>query len=88
MSKAAALLLNLGSPDSTSIPDVRRYLDEFLSDERVLDIPAWKRSLILKLFILPKRPKESAEAYSEVCCLLYTSPSPRDATLSRMPSSA
>lgn len=66
MSKAAALLLNLGSPDSTSIPDVRRYLDEFLSDDRVLDIPAWKRALILKLFILPKRPKESAEAYSQV----------------------
>ncbi|NWK57608.1 ferrochelatase [Verrucomicrobiaceae bacterium N1E253] len=66
MTKAAALLLNLGSPDSTSVPDVRRYLDEFLSDERVLDIPAWKRKLILKLFILPKRPAESAEAYSEV----------------------
>lgn len=66
MRKAAALLLNLGSPDSTSIPDVRRYLEEFLTDDRVLDIPAWKRSLILKLFILPRRPKESAEAYSEV----------------------
>ena len=66
MRKAAALLLNLGSPDSTSIPDVRRYLEEFLTDDRVLDIPAWKRALILKLFILPRRPKESAEAYSEV----------------------
>lgn len=66
MPKAAALLLNLGSPDSTSVPDVRRYIDEFLSDERVLDMPAWKRSLILKLFILPKRPVESAKAYSEV----------------------
>jgi len=66
MPKAAALLLNLGSPDSTSVPDVRRYLDEFLSDERVLDMPAWKRKLILKLFILPKRPAESAEAYREV----------------------
>ncbi|MGB0776304.1 MAG: ferrochelatase [Akkermansiaceae bacterium] len=64
--KSAALLLNLGSPDSTSVPDVRRYLEEFLTDDRVLDIPAWKRSLILKLFILPKRPAESAEAYSEV----------------------
>lgn len=64
--KAAVLLLNLGSPDSTSVPDVRRYLDEFLSDDRVLDIPAWKRSLILKFFILPKRPAESAEAYKEV----------------------
>lgn len=66
MSKAATLLLNLGSPDSTSIPDVRRYLDEFLSDERVLDMPAWKRAIILKLFILPKRPAESAEAYEKV----------------------
>ena len=66
MSKSAVLLLNLGSPDSTSVPDVRRYLDEFLSDDRVLDIPAWKRTLILKLFILPKRPAESAEAYKEV----------------------
>lgn len=66
MSKAAVLLLNLGSPDSTSVPDVRRYLEEFLNDDRVLDIPAWKRALILKLFILPKRPAESAEAYSEV----------------------
>ncbi|BDS08680.1 ferrochelatase [Oceaniferula spumae] len=66
MPKAAALLLNLGSPDSTSIPDVRKYLEEFLTDDRVLDIPAWKRSLILKFFILPKRPAESAEAYSEV----------------------
>ena len=64
--KAAAILLNLGSPDSTEVADVRRYLDEFLSDERVLDIAAWKRKLILKLFILPTRPKESAEAYGEV----------------------
>jgi ferrochelatase len=66
MSKPAALLLNLGSPDSTSIPDVRRYLKEFLGDERVLDMPAWKRALILNLFILPKRPVESAEAYEKV----------------------
>ena len=66
MSKPATLLLNLGSPDSTSVPDVRRYLDEFLSDERVLDMPAWQRAIILKLFILPKRPAESAEAYKQV----------------------
>ena len=66
MSKAAALILNLGSPDSTSVPDVRRYLDEFLSDKRVLDMPSWKRAIILKLFILPKRPTESAEAYKKV----------------------
>ena len=39
MSKRAVLLVNLGSPDSPSVPDVRRYLREFLGDERVLDLP-------------------------------------------------
>ena len=39
MSKSAVLLLNLGSPDSTSVADVRRYLREFLGDERVIDKP-------------------------------------------------
>ncbi|MGJ8677965.1 MAG: ferrochelatase [Akkermansiaceae bacterium] len=66
MYKPAALLLNLGSPDSTEVSDVRRYLDEFLSDERVLDVNPILRKLLLKLIILPRRPKESAEAYSEV----------------------
>ncbi|MBT8044983.1 MAG: ferrochelatase [Verrucomicrobiae bacterium] len=66
MRKTAALLLNLGSPDSTDVSDVRRYLDEFLSDERVLDVNPILRKLLLKLIILPRRPKESAEAYSEV----------------------
>ncbi len=66
MAKKAALLLNLGSPDSTSVPDVRRYLREFLSDERVIDSPALVRWLVLNLFILPTRPKRSAEAYSEI----------------------
>ncbi len=61
-----ALLLNLGSPDSPSIPDVKNYLEEFLMDERVLDMSIWKRKLILKLFILPKRPAESAHAYQQV----------------------
>ena len=61
-----ALLLNLGSPNSTEVPDVREYLEEFLMDERVLDIKEWKRKLLLKLIILPKRPIASAEAYSKV----------------------
>ena len=61
-----ALLLNLGSPNSTEIPDVREYLEEFLMDERVLDMKEWKRKLLLKLIILPKRPIASAEAYSKV----------------------
>ncbi len=62
----AVLLLNLGSPRSYSVKDVRSYLNEFLSDERVLDGPYWFRKLILHACILPFRPKRSAEAYKSV----------------------
>ncbi|MDO5509414.1 MAG: ferrochelatase [Weeksellaceae bacterium] len=59
------LLVNLGSPDSTETNDVRRYLREFLSDPKVIDV--WfVRNIILHLFILPSRPKKSAEAYSKI----------------------
>jgi ferrochelatase len=61
-----ALLLNLGTPDSPSVPDVRRYLREFLSDPRVIDIPALGRWLLLNLVILPFRPKKSAAAYAKI----------------------
>ncbi len=64
--KRGVLLLNLGSPDSTSTRDVRRYLREFLSDPRVLDAPAPVRAAVLNLFILPFRPKKSAEAYASI----------------------
>ncbi len=60
------LVINLGTPDAPRVPEVRRYLREFLSDPRVLDIGAVKRALILNLFILPFRPRASAEAYSKV----------------------
>lgn len=60
------LLVNLGSPDSTSVADVRKYLDEFLMDERVIDIPALARWLLVKGIILNTRPRKSAEAYSAV----------------------
>jgi protoporphyrin/coproporphyrin ferrochelatase len=66
MSKRAVLLVNLGSPDSTSVPDVRRYLREFLGDERVLDLPAAARWLLLEGIILRTRPKKSAHAYAEI----------------------
>ena len=66
MTKRAVLLVNLGSPDSTSIPDVRRYLNEFLSDDRVLDIAKPIQQFVLKCFILPRRPKQSAHAYEQV----------------------
>ncbi len=60
------LLLNIGTPDSTSVADVRRYLAEFLSDPRVIDIHPVARWLLLHAVILRVRPKRSAEAYSEV----------------------
>jgi ferrochelatase len=64
--KTGVLLINTGSPDSTSVPDVRRYLRQFLSDPRVIDIAPLKRWLLLNLVILRRRPKESAHAYSKI----------------------
>ena len=62
----AVLLINLGSPDSPSVPDVRRYLREFLSDPRVLDGSPIARQFVLNAFILPFRPRKSAEAYWKI----------------------
>src|SRR5436190_10075989 len=62
----AVLLVNLGSPDSPSVPDVRRYLREFLMDGRVLDVNWLARFCIVNFAILPFRPKQSAEAYEKV----------------------
>ena len=66
MSKRAVLIANLGSPDSTSVGDVRRYLREFLGDKRVLDLPAPLRWLVLEGIILPRRPRRTAHAYSRI----------------------
>jgi ferrochelatase len=66
MSQRGILLVNLGSPDSPTVRDVRRYLREFLMDERVLDVPFLIRFGIVHLGILPKRPKQSAEAYRKI----------------------
>ena len=66
MPKRAVLLVNLGSPDSTSVPDVRNYLREFLGDERVIDLPKPLRWLLLEGIILRTRPKKSAHAYESV----------------------
>lgn len=60
------LLVNLGTPDSTAVGDVRRYLAEFLDDPRVLDMNPLGRKLLLNLVILPFRPKRSAAAYREI----------------------
>ena len=67
MSKKAVLLLNLGSPDSTSVPDVKRYLKEFLGDERVIDRPGQPfRWMLVNWIIIPFRAKKSAHAYEQV----------------------
>jgi len=65
MSKGV-LLVNLGSPDSPSVPDVRRYLREFLMDGRVLDVNWLTRFCVVNFAILPSRPKESAHAYQSI----------------------
>ena len=99
--KTGVLLINLGTPDSTSWWDIRKYLKEFLSDRRVIEVNPFLWKIILNLFILNFRPSKTAEAYKKIwmknenmsplryyTCLLYTSPSPRDRQKSRMPSSA
>lgn len=64
--RSGVLLVNLGTPASPAVGDVRRYLREFLSDPYVLDIPAVARKLLLECVILPTRPKKSAAAYASI----------------------
>lgn len=68
MAKSAVLLLNLGSPDSPAVPDVKRYLHEFLGDERVIDKPGSSllRGALVHGIIIPFRAKNSAHAYATV----------------------
>lgn len=66
MPKTGLLLCNLGTPDSPSTSDVRRYLRQFLSDGRVIDINPVGRWLLLNLVILPFRPAKSAHAYQKI----------------------
>ncbi|MDR6299685.1 ferrochelatase [Mesonia maritima] len=60
------LLVNLGSPKSTDPKDVKKYLDQFLMDERVIDVPWLLRAFIVKGIVLNTRPKKSAEAYQRI----------------------
>src|SRR5881628_2797737 len=64
--KIGVLLINLGTPDAPEVRAVRRYLAEFLSDPRVIEIPAIAWKPILHGFILRTRPRRSAEAYNQV----------------------
>lgn len=61
-----ALLINLGSPDSPDPKDVKRYLGEFLMDERVIDLSKALRTFLVKGIILNTRPKKSAKAYKKI----------------------
>jgi protoporphyrin/coproporphyrin ferrochelatase len=64
--KKGILLINLGSPDSTDVHDLRKYLDEFLMDERVIDESWLMRTLLVKAIIVPFRAPKSAEAYRKI----------------------
>jgi ferrochelatase len=64
--KKAVVLMNLGSPDSTTVKDVKRYLNEFLMDERVIDKPWLLRTLLVRGIIVPFRAANSAKAYKSI----------------------
>lgn len=66
MGKKGILLVNLGTPDSPETGDVRKYLDQFLMDERVIDINAVKRTLLVKGIIVPFRSPKTAKLYKEI----------------------
>lgn len=60
------LLINLGTPDSPAVGDVRKYLSEFLNDPRVIDLPWFQRKLLVNLIIVPFRAPKSAKIYREL----------------------
>lgn len=64
--KTGVLLVNLGTPDSPSVPDVRKYLREFLMDGRVIDIPLVSRTVLVNGIIAPFRAPKSAKVYREL----------------------
>ena len=64
--KRGIILMNLGSPDSTEVNDVKHYLNEFLMDERVIDYPYLFRFLLVKGIIVPFRAPKSAKAYESI----------------------
>ena len=64
--KTGVLIINLGTPDSTSWWDIRKYLNEFLSDRRVIEVNPLIWQVILNLFILTFRPSKNAHAYKQI----------------------
>ena len=66
MSKKGVLLINLGTPDSPAVSDVRKYLNEFLMDPRVIDVNPVLRTFLVKGIIVPFRSPKSAKLYKEI----------------------
>jgi ferrochelatase len=66
MAKTGILLVNLGTPNSPEVSDVRKYLIEFLNDGRVIDIPKLQRKILVNYIITPFRSKKSAAQYKVV----------------------
>lgn len=66
MAKRGIILMNLGSPDSTSVPDLKKYLTQFLMDEKVIDKPLLLRTILVRGLIVPFRSPKSAEAYQKI----------------------
>ena len=64
--KTGVLIINLGTPDSTNWLDIRKYLKEFLSDRRVIEVNPILWQIILKRFYLNLRPSKTAKAYKEI----------------------
>ena len=66
LTNRGVLLVNLGSPDSPEVPDVKNYLNEFLMDKYVIDLPWLLRRMLVSLFVLPSRPARSSKAYKSI----------------------
>ena len=64
--RTGVLIINLGTPDTTNWIDIRKYLKEFLSDKRVIEVNPIIWQIILNLFILTFRPSKTAKAYKEI----------------------
>src|SRR6202035_3557563 len=64
--KRGIILMNLGSPDSTDVRDLRKYLNEFLTDKRVIDYSWLFRKIIIQGIVVPSRAPKSAEAYRTI----------------------
>jgi len=88
--KTGVVLINTGSSSAPKTKETRVYLRQFLSDPRIIDIPAWKRWIIVNCFILPFRPKQTAHAYAAIWTergspLIAISEDFRDALRQRFP---